>query len=431
MKLRLKNVGKIKEADIKFDGITVIAGENNTGKSTVGKILFCIYHSFYRMEEQIKLEREKTIARTIDNFYREVTNRYTLRFNSVRIAQYIIDCRETFLADTRTIEKVLEEFFMGEDKTFLRKIDGERLEILAEKIYNFLNIPDDEIRKNILHKRLDEEFGMKVGHVNDLSNTAQIELLIKGNEIKFEIIKNEEISIEKHLSLVKEIIYIDDPFVLDDLQKSMRVPFLTYSTFGHRGDLIDKIIDNEKEAEFSVVEELLAKKKLQKIYEAMDDVCEGTLVSADDRRNYVYKSVKLNDELEISNLSTGLKSFVILRTLLQNGRIDENGIIILDEPEIHLHPEWQLRFAEIIVLIHKEFGTNILLNTHSPYFLNAIEVFAEKYEIESKCNYYLTEEVGERTKIVDATEERELIYEKLARPLQDLENMRYRYGDTV
>ena len=40
MKLNIKNFAKIKEADIIVDGITVIAGENNTGKSTVGKILF-------------------------------------------------------------------------------------------------------------------------------------------------------------------------------------------------------------------------------------------------------------------------------------------------------------------------------------------------------------------------------------------------------
>ena len=31
MRLYLKNVGKVSEADIKLDGITVIAGENNTG----------------------------------------------------------------------------------------------------------------------------------------------------------------------------------------------------------------------------------------------------------------------------------------------------------------------------------------------------------------------------------------------------------------
>lgn len=42
MNLELKNVGKIKYADVELNGITVIAGENNTGKSTIGKMLFCM-----------------------------------------------------------------------------------------------------------------------------------------------------------------------------------------------------------------------------------------------------------------------------------------------------------------------------------------------------------------------------------------------------
>ena len=42
MKLSIKNVGKLKEADVEINGITVIAGENNTGKSTVSKTLFII-----------------------------------------------------------------------------------------------------------------------------------------------------------------------------------------------------------------------------------------------------------------------------------------------------------------------------------------------------------------------------------------------------
>ena len=35
MKLILENIGKISKADIQLDGITVICGENNTGKSTI------------------------------------------------------------------------------------------------------------------------------------------------------------------------------------------------------------------------------------------------------------------------------------------------------------------------------------------------------------------------------------------------------------
>ena len=42
MELKLKNIGMINEANVKIDGLTVIAGENDTGKSTVGKALFFI-----------------------------------------------------------------------------------------------------------------------------------------------------------------------------------------------------------------------------------------------------------------------------------------------------------------------------------------------------------------------------------------------------
>ena len=33
MKIFLKNIGKLKSADVEIKGITIIAGENNTGKS--------------------------------------------------------------------------------------------------------------------------------------------------------------------------------------------------------------------------------------------------------------------------------------------------------------------------------------------------------------------------------------------------------------
>lgn len=49
MRLQIKNFAAIREADILFDGITVIAGANNAGKSTVGKILFSLFHGFYNM----------------------------------------------------------------------------------------------------------------------------------------------------------------------------------------------------------------------------------------------------------------------------------------------------------------------------------------------------------------------------------------------
>ena len=130
--------------------------------------------------------------------------------------------------------------------------------------------------------------------------------------------------------------------------------------------------------------------------------------------------------LNVRNLSTGLKAFVILKMLLTSGAIERNGTIILDEPEIHLHPEWQLLFAELIVLIQKEFGVHVLLNTHSPYFLSAIETYTVKYGVDDKCKYYLASSKDDISDIEDVTDNIEAIYSKLARPLQTLENERGR-----
>lgn len=80
MKLSLKNIGKIETASVEINGITVIAGENNTGKSTVGRALFAVFNSFYNIQKQIESERVQNIENLIDMMYRNVTNRYTRRF---------------------------------------------------------------------------------------------------------------------------------------------------------------------------------------------------------------------------------------------------------------------------------------------------------------------------------------------------------------
>lgn len=428
MRLELTNVGKIRKADVELNGITVIAGENNTGKSTVGKMLFCVFHSFYRIEEQISEERQKTIARVLANYYLETAHRLTRVFDMTNFARHIVEDKGLFLGDTRVLMKEIEEFYLSFDRSYEKYLNYDSMERLADKIYGFLVVEDAEIRRIILSKRLEAEFGMKIGYLDEPDEKTKVNLNIKNGNICFEIADNEDVVIKEQMSLVKEILYIDDPFVLDNLNSKLLMDVI--NGFEHSGDLLNKIVGRENETEFGVVDELVGRQKLKNVFEAMDGICDGELM-IDEGGSYVYKTHKLKESLGIMNLSTGMKSFVILRKLLQNGSIDENGIIILDEPEIHLHPEWQLKFAEVIVLIQREFGVNILLNTHSPFFLNAIEVYSEKYGIEKKCKYYLTNEENGRVDILDVTEDRESIYEKLARPLQELENLEYRNGNTL
>lgn len=425
MNLKLENIGKIKTADIDLDGITVIAGENNTGKSTVGKMLFCLFNSFYKIEEQIIKEREVTINRVLDNYEDEMFFQQTLWFNARELRSNIVKNRELLAKDTKLILNEIEGFYLQEG-LLSEDVSQESLERLSNKICEYLNIEDEKIIRGILKKRLASEFGMKIGHLNVHDEESRVCLKIKKDKIEFSVKNNEDINIESYISLIKEVIYIDDPFVLDNLNS--RIPYSFFNKLEHRNDLLIKLGSTVKKEGFSVIDEVVINKKLENVFDAMKEVCDGELKNFGDSKKFVYKTDKLNGDLEIANLSTGIKSFVILRTLLQNGNVDENGVVILDEPEVHLHPEWQLKYAEIIVLIQKEFNVNILLNTHSPYFLNAIQVFSGKHSISDKCKYYMTKENdnGNRIIIEDVTDNIEKIYEKMARPLQELENLEYR-----
>ena len=427
MKIELENVGKINKAQIRLDGITVIAGENSTGKSTVGKMLFCVFKAFYRMEEHIQFEKVNTVRKTVTNYFFETFNRIPNGNGIFRLSKEVVESQ-----DYKKNKQKIVDRMMGYYRRYMDFFGGglkeEEVSAVADKINKFLYIEDEELVKRILKTNLEVEFGTKIGHLNFPEQKSHVRIEIKNHVIEFEASNNGEMDVRSFISLMKEIIYMDDPYVLDNLSGYDNHSYS--NVLNHRNDLLDKLRSSKKEDSISVLEEVMTKKRLQKILDVFNNVCDGELSDDGNTVNYVYKTDKLQDGLEVVNLSTGMKNFVILKQLLLNGQIDENGIVILDEPEIHLHPEWQLKFAEIIVLIQKEFGIHILLNTHSPYFLNAIEVYADKYGIADKCSYYLTEGKGDRTEIEDVSENIERIYAKLARPLQDLENLRYRDGNT-
>jgi predicted ATPase len=122
------------------------------------------------------------------------------------------------------------------------------------------------------------------------------------------------------------------------------------------------------------------------------------------------------------NTATGIKYFGLFQVLSQNNYLTENTILILDEPENHLHPKWQLKMAEVIVELVKN-GVKVLVNSHSPYMVEALKRYSEVEKIEEKTNFYLAEE-GYIKKINDSNSETLVaIYEKLSEPYDVFEQM--------
>ena len=68
---------------------------------------------------------------------------------------------------------------------------------------------------------------------------------------------------------------------------------------------------------------------------------------------------------------------------------------------------------------------HILLTTHSPYFLRAVEVYSARYRIADRCKYYLADLEGEDAVFRDVTTATDEIYQKLVLPFEELQRMIY------
>ena len=87
----------------------------------------------------------------------------------------------------------------------------------------------------------------------------------------------------------------------------------------HRSDVREKLINRRKES--TTIDEILINRKLKRIYEKLDAICDGQIIPRE-AYGFGYKRKDSNKILDVKNISTGLKTFVILKTLLINGTLE-------------------------------------------------------------------------------------------------------------
>ena len=108
--------------------------------------------------------------------------------------------------------------------------------------------------------------------------------------------------------------------------------------------------------------------------------------------------------------------------LLKGGHFESNKLVILDEPEVNLHPKWQIEYARIICQLVKQ-GANIVVTTHSPYMFEALSGFSAKEDITS--HFYLAEQSDEGAVLSDVSLDSSIVIERLSKPLLDLNEELY------
>ena len=136
MELIINNIAKIKHADIDLNGITVIAGNNDTGKSTIGKVLFAMFNSMNGIEQKLSEEKKATLNRNFIAIIEDCLSKendisyyyFRRRFNINRI----VDALEK-AATTDIVVEVLKDSLT--DKV---EVKNDELNQISQKVYIYL-----------------------------------------------------------------------------------------------------------------------------------------------------------------------------------------------------------------------------------------------------------------------------------------------------
>lgn len=375
MEFKLKNFGKIAEADLKLDGITVICGNNNTGKSTVGKALFSFFNALNNYKSKIDEQKNNKLRTAIRNY-----------------VYHSMDLSEKISYIKSSIEYISEHdnhFSIEEVKEFLElsygvKLPKDRLVSLVE----YLNTPEIDILNEYVYRYITNVMN---GQVKNAYSSSGSLCSISGkfkdftNTIK---IRRQYCICELDESIEHSAYYINTPFSLDSLNEHRMAIF---GSNPMSRNIVDAILKAQAEISedsmTNILDTVLNKKDLDEIRKIIKKAYTGDTIIDHGRYYYVENGVSF----DFRNISAGLKSFALIERMLETGVLKKKDVLILDEPEIHLHSEWQIIYAELIVILQKKFDLTILLVTHSSQFLESLVYYMEEYEIAKKGNYYIPE----------------------------------------
>lgn len=126
--------------------------------------------------------------------------------------------------------------------------------------------------------------------------------------------------------------------------------------FKNRNKTIGEVIDN-------VCDEI------NSIFSVMDLDAKLVGLSETHETKPIFKN-SLGNEFDITGLSSGEKQ-LFLRALSLKFLEVNNSVILIDEPEISLHPQWQKK----IIHVYESIGNNnqLIIATHSPHIIGDIE----------------------------------------------------------
>ena len=185
--------------------------------------------------------------------------------------------------------------------------------------------------------------------------------------------------VEENLKVFPKIIYVPTEinFQKVEIASPMLVQEYSFLNIVDSGLIKDvpsyiatRIMEMANEKENTPMGEIRAAvfKEINEIFEILDLDIKISGISKNAKSIPIFTNSS-GDKFDINELSSGEKQ-LFLRTLAIRMLNPENSIILIDEPELSLHPKWQQR----IVDVYRKIGKNnqIIIATHSPHILGSV-----------------------------------------------------------
>lgn len=161
---------------------------------------------------------------------------------------------------------------------------------------------------------------------------------------------------------------------------------------------------------------------------------------------------KNGNSIDLDKTSAG-ENQIIMSLLTIFSKIEENSLVLIDEPEISLHPNWQMAYIDLLKLMFGKFSTcHFIIATHSHFIISdlksksssvislrrsenqllieevhsdtfgwsAEKILLEIFNVSTTRNFFIAGRIGEILELISKKEKNEILISQKVNQLLDL-----------
>lgn len=455
MEFEVRNVARVREARIRLDGVTVLVGPNGSGKSTIARGLMTLRSLVQALPQRLLQEKARSLIVAFAKHLRDQESSRTENAPWATVVLFSVQsllriqnpdkvCAPAFWGDVDGVYNYFfESGFGGENmRYFLESIPGEEnAKALFRDVYGGIGpkmVESAQEQKDEAYTQFIIERAFQNSYVKQINtqcgNQGNAQFGLREDACSATVSFEEEACVSRDITgrVLSETHYLEPRHVLDDLTQGQR----RRDSMTPRERPSSRYVEPYEASwmEFlrvprvkdPTLEEAQEEAKRMEMLDRISDTIHGRLAKSSS--GIIFQDSAVKGEIRIPNIASGMKSMALIARAIENGWIVQGDLLIIDEPESNLHPEWQVRFAEWLVLLAKHLQIRVLLNTHSPYFMRSIERSCAHENLREALHVYSMEadrdEEGEPLPTFsakDVSNDIAHVYSVMARPFDELD----------